>query len=83
MRRLYFSLSTLVAAALVAGCSGNVGTPIVGRSNSSSIPALQRALHLHHTPLPVKRIRHRVTAADSALRLPTRTTNRLPRVMPV
>lgn len=75
MRRLYIALSTLIAAAFIAGCSGNGGTPIANAPNASTLPATRssagnpsvyRLLHLRHTPLPTHRIRHRITAADRA-----------------
>jgi hypothetical protein len=73
MRRFYLSLSTLAAAALVAGCSGITSAP--NAPNTSSIPAVHsssggyvvsRLMHWRHTPPGPPPRRHRITGADRA-----------------
>ncbi len=73
MRRFPFALSTIVAAALIAGCSNNAAAPPVGAAASpagshivDSGIAHPRALRLFRTPAHPPPRRHMITAAMRA-----------------
>jgi len=74
MRGLGFLFSALATAVLIAGCSGNAGTPVASTpgtpagplDRSTGINAAARLFHFRHTPAYPPPRRHHITGAERA-----------------